>query len=176
MEEKALSREEKFVATVLTKCAIDNGYAARLRRASNPDTEYQSYDILAKFQVNLEKDYERLPFALIGASLASLQSLQDGKASLGKALKSCFDDGEQGELRLRRILACQSQEELCRILRPMLAFMANKATSPLCHSRLLKEMLRFTFHAQRIKLSWAQDYYGYQEDTPSKTAEAVHVS
>ncbi len=161
MEERKPNKPESFVNYVLKRCSIDNGFAARLRRADNPDTEYQSYDILANFGINLEKDYERLPYALIGASLAKLQVDKDGKASLGKALKSCFDDGEQGEQRLRRLLACQSQDELCRILRPILSLVASKAKTPLCHSLLLRQMLKFNFDASRAKLKWAQDYYDY---------------
>lgn len=155
-------RPANFVAHVLSRCAVDSGFAARLRRADNPATEDQSYDILVRFGINIENDYERSPFALIGAALARLHTTQDGTASLGRALKSCFEDGEQGDVRLRRVLACDRQEELCRILRPLLALLASKAVQPLCHARLLREMLYFNLDAQHTKLRWAQEYYGYQ--------------
>lgn len=157
-------KTERFVAHVLDRCARDTGFAARLRRADNPDTEYQSYAILAAFGVDIEKDHERLPFALVGAALARLQSPRDGAASLGRALKSCFEDGEQGDPRLRRLLACDRQDELCRILRPLLSLLASKGTQPLCHARLLRELLAFNLNAQRVKLGWAKAYYGDQAD------------
>ena len=166
MEKKPKTdRAERFVARVLDQCAKDNGFAARLRRADNPDTEYQSYDILTACGVDIEKEYERLPFAVVGAALARLQSPGDGTASLGRALKSCFEDGDQGDPRLRRLLACDRQDELCRILRPLLSLLASKSIQPLCHARLLREMLYFNGDAQRTKLGWAKDFYGYQADT-----------
>ena len=155
-------RAEQFVAYVLRRCSEDKGFAARLRRADNPDTEYQSYEMLVRFGVNIENDAERGAFLLIGAALARLQPRQDGTASLGGALKSCFEEGEQGDARLRRLLACDRQDELYRILRPLLMLIADKQTRLLCYSRLLKEVLYFSRNGQRTKLAWAQEYYGYR--------------
>ena len=66
-EQWSLSKKD-FVAFVLKRSQEDAGFAARLRRADNPDTEDQSWGILAAF-VNLERDAERLPYAVIGAAL-----------------------------------------------------------------------------------------------------------
>ena len=96
MNEQQTSREERFVAFVLKRSQEDTGFAARLRRADNPDTEYQSWDTLAAFGVNLEQDAERLPFALVGAALCRIKPERDGTASLGMALRSCFEDRTGG--------------------------------------------------------------------------------
>ena len=63
-------REQQFVARVLEQCKKDNGFAARLRRADNPDTEYYALGDLAKLGVNIEDDSQRLPFTLIAAALS----------------------------------------------------------------------------------------------------------
>ena len=171
-------RAEQFVAYVLRRCSEDKGLAARLRRADNPDTEYQSYDMLVRFGVNIENDTERRAFLLIGAALARLQPRQDGVVGFGGALKSCFEDGEQGDARLRRLLACDRQDELCRILRPLLMLIADKHTRLLCYSRLLREVLYFSNSGQRTKLGWAQEYYGYRrtESEGSQPGEGHDVS
>lgn len=166
MNEQQTSREERFVAFVLKRSQEDTGFAARLRRADNPDTEYQSWDTLATFGVNLEQDAERLPFALVGAALCRFKPERDGTESLGLALRSCFgDNADQGVVRLRRLLACDSTEEVCSIVRPMLTLITARTRKPLSFARLLRDLLRFGGSAsERIKLRWAQDFYRYQED------------
>lgn len=172
MNEQQTSREERFVAFVLKRSQEDAGFAARLRRADNPDTEYQSWDTLAAFGVNLEQDAERLPFALVGAALCRFKPEHDGTAGLGSALCSCFEDNaDQGGVRLRRLLACDSPEEACHIVRPMLSLIASRTKKPLGFARLLNELLRFGGPArERIKIRWAQDFYRNQEG--SGAAEA----
>lgn len=173
MKEQQPSRSDCFVAFVLERSRNDTGFAARLRRADNPDTEYQSWDTLAAFGVNLERDAERLPFALIGAALCRLKPERDGNASLGAALRSCFEESaDQGEVRLRRLLTCDSPEEACRVLRPLLGLLAAKAQKTLCFARLLNELLYFCGPTrERIKIRWAQDYYRNGE-----ISEAVNMS
>ena len=69
MENREPTRSQRFVADILEQCARDKGFAARLRRADNPDTEPYASGILCAFGVDLERDAERRPFALIGAAL-----------------------------------------------------------------------------------------------------------
>lgn len=170
MESKEPTRSQRFVAAMLEQCARDKGFAARLRRADNPDTEPYAYGILCAFGVNLERNEERRPFALIGAALSRDKRGRDGDLGLGEALRHCVEDEEQGAARLRRLLVCRRQEEVCRLLRPLLAYMAAKE-APLCHARLLDELLDFPSEKarRRIRLRWAQGYYGH--DVEDETAE-----
>ena len=169
--QKQPNKAERFVTHVLKRGAEDTGFMARLRRADNPDTEYQSYEILSKFGINIENDTERLPFALVGASLARLKPAQDGTAGLGKALKSCFEDGDQADLRLRRLLACDHLSEICRILRPMLTLIGTKKKQALSYSLLLKDLQYFQNNAQVVKRRWAQDYYSYTPRADTSSAQ-----
>ena len=156
------SRGEGFVAFILRRCQQDKGEAARLRRADNPATEYQSWETLALFGVDLEKPWERMPFACVAAALARDKIEQDGSHGIGRALAGCYEDGNQSDqarARLRRLLACDSVEEVCRILRPLLSLISSRGRLPLNHARLLDELLRFHWRAEDIKARWAQDFY-----------------
>jgi CRISPR system Cascade subunit CasB len=157
---KKVSWEQRFVEAVINICNKDKGMAARLRRADNPATEYQSWELLGALGVDLEKDYQRLPFVTVAAAIAKSKAEQNGNLNLGKAIAACYDDGkesDQAKARLRRLLACDELVETCRILRPVLTLIDSKVGQPLDYVLLLKQ-LRFFGH--RTKTQWAQAFYG----------------
>ncbi|MFV0508131.1 MAG: type I-E CRISPR-associated protein Cse2/CasB [Shewanella algae] len=154
------NRDQRFVDTVIDRCQKDKGMAARLRRADNPATEYQSWELLGWFGVNIEKDYERLPFVTVAAAIAKSKVERNGSLALGKAILACYEnDPEDGQAkaRLRRLLACDELAEVCRVLRPVLTLIDSKTRQPLDYIRLLRQ-LRFFGH--RTKTQWAQEFYG----------------
>jgi len=156
------SRGKAFVQSMLLRCQTDNALAAALRRADNPATEYQSWEYLAAFNIDLEKPWQRLPFACIAAAVARAKLESNGSAGIGRALAACYEDGnesDQAKARLRRLLACDSVEECCRILRPMFSLIDSKAKVTLDYARLLDELLKFHWDSQQIKARWAQDFY-----------------
>ena len=175
MKSNEQTRAQRFVSWTLARCAQDPGFAACLRRADNPDTEHYALGALCVFGVDVENDAERLPFATVGAALCRRKSEQDGGLGLGAALRACCEDAEQGNPRLRRLLACDGVSELCRILRPMLSLVSAKGAD-LCHAALLDDLLAFRQDARRrrVKLRWAREYYRdiTREDAPGGTEEA----
>ncbi|MDO3386827.1 type I-E CRISPR-associated protein Cse2/CasB [Gilvimarinus sp. SDUM040013] len=158
------NREQRFVGAVIELCQRDKGLAARLRRAENPSMEYQSWELLGWFGIDLEKDYERLPFVTIAAAIAKSKTDQNGSLTLGKAIAACYEDGRessQAKARLRRLLACSELSEACRILRPVLTLVDSKVGQPLNYERLLRQLRFFGFESgQRTKTQWAQEFYG----------------
>lgn len=166
------SRDQRFVETVIEWCSKDKGMAARLRRADNPSTEYQSWELLGWFGVDLEKDYERLPFVTIAAAIAKSKSERNGSLTLGRAITACYEDGRessQAKARLRRLLACDELEEVCRILRPALTLVESKVGQPLDWARLLRQLRFFTYESgQRTKIQWAQEFYGQPIQTETE--------
>ncbi len=159
--------EERFVKVVIQGCAEDKGLAAHLRRADNPATEYQSWELLASLHIDLENDYQRLPFVTIAAAIAKSKADHNGGLTLGRAIAACYEDGRessQAKARLRRLLACNDLPELCRILRSLFSLIDSKARQPLNFVRLLKQLRRFSFEDARIrvKAQWAQEFYGQQ--------------
>lgn len=168
MNNQSQTHSEAFVGHLFQRCAQDKGFAARLRRADNPATEFQSWDTLAAFGVNLEHAAERQPFALVAAAVARCQKPANGSLSLGKAIAQCYDDGnqsDQAKARLRRLLACDQVEELCRIMRPLLSLIQSRVAQPLDYARLLGELRWFDRSAQQTKARWAQQFYGKTAET-----------
>ncbi len=167
---------QRFVDAVLQGCERDKGFAARLRRADNPVTEYQSWEILGKLGVDLEKDYNRLPYATVAAAIARAKTPINGKLTLGRAIAASYDDGNensQAQARLRRLLASSDVAEVCRLLRPILALVQSRISQPLDYLRLLGQLRQFYFHTQWIKSQWAQEFYGRSDEERLSVQEDV---
>lgn len=175
-------REASFVTWLIGRCQEDKGLAARLCRADNPATEYQCWETLAAWGVDLEREGQRLPFATVAAAIARAKPSANGDLSLGRAIAHCFDEGnqsDQAKTRLRRLLACDELAELSRVLRPMLTLMETRVAQPLDYSRLLKQLVDFGRATasgndpwlQRIKAQWAQEFYG--QKTEAEAGEAA---
>lgn len=156
-------RYEKFVEWVIKKAGSDTGFRAHMARADNPDTEYQSWPYLVNFGIDLALDQQRLPYTLIGAAICKAKIERDGAYGLGKALSSCMMQSDKEESqsnpRLRRLLACSSVQETCRVLRPLLALINDKATRKLSYAQLLNDLALFSLNDKRVKLRWARDFY-----------------
>lgn len=178
-------REARFVTWVIQRCSTDKGLAARLRRADNPTTEYQSWEFLADCRIKLDAAAERLPFATVAAYIAKTKLQANGRQGLGRAIAACYEDGnksDQAKARLRRLLACDEPTELCRILRPLLTLIDSRGQTLDC-ARLLKQLRQFASAAhkgddlwlQNIKAQWAQEFYGHKVEVESQ-AEAGEMT
>lgn len=157
--------EQRFVSGVIEQCQQDKGLAARLRRADNPATEYQSWELLASYGIDLEYEQQRLPFVTVAAAIAKAKTERNGVLSLGQGIAACYEGGRestQATARLRRLLACDDLPELCRILRPLFSLIDSKTAQPLDYQRLLGQLRRFSRTEQKIKVKaqWAQEFYG----------------
>lgn len=149
-----------FVASVVKQCAHDKGLAARLRRADNPATEYQSWEFLAGQGVDLENGPRRLAYVTTVASLARTDA--NGRLSLGRAIADCYAgerDASPAQARLRRLLACNEVGELCLVLRPLLSLIASRSSHGVDHVRLLEQLLWFPHDPVQVKTQWAKAFY-----------------
>jgi len=163
-----LKRTHAFVTFIMARIKKDKGIAAALRRADNPATEYQSWEQLAAFNIDLDKPYLRLPYATVAAAIAKTKIEQNGTAGIGRVLASCYDDGnksDQAKAKLRRLLACDSVEEVCRVLRPIFSLVESRSKLTLDFGYLLDQLLYFHLNSQRVKAQWAQDFYHHLEQS-----------
>lgn len=159
------SQHLAYVNYIISRCK-DNGIRAALKRADNPATEYQSWEVLAGFQINLAFENQRLPYATIAAAIARAKIENNGTAKIGYAISRCYDDGnasDQAKAKLRRLLACDSVPEACRILRPLLELIEARGNTSVDYAALLNDLLWFSNDDNqiRIKARWAQDFYGH---------------
>lgn len=164
-QEKA-NKEQQFVHYIIDRCNKDKGFAARLRRADNPATEYQSWEVLGPW-IDLENTSERLAYATIAAAIARSKVDKNGSLPLGKAIAACYPEAggadkysDQAKARLRRLLACHDVAEACRILRSTLTLIDSKLGLPIDFAVLLRQ-LRFFGEASKIR--WAKDFYNQRD-------------
>lgn len=156
------SKEQNFVQFIIEHCQQNKGAAAKLRRADNPNTEYQSWEIIGPW-VDLEDSYQRLPYATVAAAIARAKAPVNGQLSLGRAIALAYADkptaehSDQAKARLRRLLACSDVVEVCRVIRPILTLVDSKVSQPLDFAKLLSELRYF---GERSKIRWAQEFYG----------------
>lgn len=170
---KSKTRTELFVERVISRLKTDNGFRAAMTRADHEATAPQAWRFLLELgNVDLEKDWERQAFALVGAAMAREQTETNGTQSLGRALFCCKVDPKEAddsiERRLRRILACENSSELVAVLRQTIRFMQRSDKVRLDYEWLLRDILFFN---EKTKVRWAQDYYGRHEDEDAKEAE-----
>ncbi|WP_295679136.1 type I-E CRISPR-associated protein Cse2/CasB [uncultured Fibrobacter sp.] len=162
MADENKQKEPSLVANIFARCKNDKGFAATLKRADNPDTAYQAWEILAAFKVPLDVDSKRLPHALVFAAIARSSKEKDGNLGLGAALSNAYqDDGgkdsDAAKAKLRRILACDNVIEVCQVLRPILQLICSRGVG-ISFEKLLKD-LKF-FNPEKTLACWAQDFFG----------------
>jgi CRISPR system Cascade subunit CasB len=157
-------RAKAFIGFVLERMEKDSAFGASLRRADNPATESQAWEHLSKW-CDLDKDWERRPFATIAAAIARAKPNVDGYLGIGRAIASCYEDGNQSDSaksKLRRLLSCDSVEEACQILRPLLNLISSRGVH-LNYGQLLNELV-YVGDWERIRQKWAVDFYGRREN------------
>ncbi|GAB6141247.1 hypothetical protein JCM14076_19760 [Methylosoma difficile] len=157
--------EHEFVEHVLKFRKDDNKAAmAALKCADNPVKADRSWEYLARFIYN---GYEPQLSFTIAAAIIKAEIKTDGYVGIGKALALRYEDdggkdSSQAKAKLRRLLACDSIEELCNVLRPLLSLINSKGSISLDYAKLLKQLRKFNTDNQSIKTAWAKDFYRYQ--------------
>jgi CRISPR system Cascade subunit CasB len=171
-EDKTKSKEEDFVKTVIERLkGPDTSFGALLRRADNPATEYQSWEYLCRW-CDIGKSWKYKPYALIGAALSRAKPQADGRLGIGQAIARCYSDegkfngNEQpaAKAKLRRLLACDTTEEACVMLRPLLSLIESRQIQ-LNYADLLKDLsCSNEWFNSHIKAKWARGFYYKKEE------------
>lgn len=155
----------RAISSLIDKLPGDTAMGARLRRADNPATEYMAWEYLVRLGLTLEEAKSRRAFAVVAAALAREKPAKDGEWGIARCLAQS-EEQPQGDaaspssIRFRRLLACDSQEEACRVLRPIIRLVASRLPGRLSYEKLLQDLLYF---GPRVKERWAQEYYARPE-------------
>ncbi len=83
----------------------------------------------------------------------------------GRYFRDHLGDGDGAALRFRRLLACESREELDHRMRGVLRLVAGEG-APVDWGVLGRDLLWFFAESNRVRRDWAQDFYA-----PLRTAD-----
>ncbi len=165
MSTEKISKQVSDIQRLLDRCKKDNAFLAAFKRADNPGTEYQCWEYLAGFGVDLERDSIRLPYVTVMSAAARAKPDKDGVLDFGSAIARCYDDGntsDQAKAKLRRVLACDSAEDVCAVIRPLFGLMLSRNVK-ISYSSILKDLVWFDNNPLRTKTHWAQSFFGKQQ-------------
>lgn len=163
---------EKFVEYIFQKRQIDTGFKSRMRNSMNPLKETSAWGDIS-FYCDLTNENDRKIYLLIGSAIADDKAVENGANTLGRAIAQAWrgDDGkivqdEKGPsaMRIRRLLACRTVDQLCSTLRPLLRLIRSREVPTLDYALLLKELISFKFNAEPVKARWAKSFYGFGDD------------
>lgn len=157
--------EASFVGHVIAKIKVDLGYRAVMSHADNPNQESLAWEHLIAY-CDIGKEDERKAYALVGAAIARNRPQHDGNLSIGSAFRYLVPNSdkkaEDREMtRLRRLLSCDSREELIQVVRPVLSYLSSRGT-PICYRKLLQDI---RYWGENTKIRWAQDFFYRAEDS-----------
>lgn len=151
----------EFVEFVIRQIKKDTAYRAKMCRADNKNTRYIAYECLTSW-CDILREEELLPYATIGAALARSKIKKNGCLTIAEAIDELYVQtgskhcSEKAASKLRRLLACDSVEELCTILRNILR---QVETLGLNYENLLAEIKRFSSYKEDVKTKWASNFY-----------------
>lgn len=136
----------------------ETAFRAVMRRGANPSMESVVWEYLIPY-CDIGVDRIRHAFALVGAAIAAEAPETDGTASVGSALRSICrndDDVERESRRLRRLLSCDTTDELIGVLRPMMHYIQDNASMRLSYQKLLNDLC---YWSERTRIGWTQDFF-----------------
>lgn len=171
MVAEKVNRQVSDVKRFIDRCKEDNAFLAAFKRADNPATEYQCWEYLAWLGIDLEKSRLRLPYVTVLSAAARAKPDKDGYLDIGSAIARCYDDGnanDQAKAKLRRLLACNSLEEICSVIRPLFSLISSKGV-PVFYGNVLNDLVWFDNDPLRTKTRWAQGFFG----KPRSDEEAI---
>ncbi len=152
----------------------DRGRLAELRRALSPTTESQAWPALGALAGSLAFEPKlRLVYQTVGA-LYALHPEHQPIGNFGVTCRHLAQGREEAfERRFRRLLACETQPDLCNQIMH-LAKMAKASGKAIDYARLFDDLSAFASNPKRVLVEWAREYWSapaLPESEPTPTAE-----
>lgn len=165
------NRAARFLQRLRT-ITNDRGKMAALRRAASSSTERQAWPVI----YGLGEDIANLAACTVGALYAQHPEEDTNAFSFGVTCRRiATDKGKDFEIpdsfdrRFRRLLACDSAEDVAGQLKSWIRFAAAKGVG-VNYERLFWDLLAWNNHADRIKLDWARGFWPVRREAGEETA------
>ncbi len=158
---------EKFIGYICSICQKDKGTAAALRRADLMQSNATVLSTLVKFGIDITKESEYIPYSLVTAAIARSKVYENGDVLLGAALyaaeKTPSAGSNKDDARVRRLLSCNSLQELSLIFRHYIQFILSRYSCKFNYAELLKDLCSFKYEEgrERVKKKWALQFYSH---------------
>lgn len=161
--------------TYLKKHAENRGLMADLRHGFSSGSEYRAWPHIA-VRCDLAKSREKAVWVTIGAAFATLKGDMTNTGNLGSTLRQIALVGASGsaqdalksfDARFRRLLTCDTAEEVCARL-PAIIRVAERKGIGVNLEELFCDLI---YWHERVKLRWAAAYWGASAETPSEKSE-----
>jgi len=149
----------KFVE-YLRRFKEDRGAMSNLRRALNPGTRHYAWPLLGKWGGIDKPEFETV------AGLFALHPLESAQGNLGTACRKLDEGSGSFDARFRRLLACDSKDEICERLRAVITMAARNGVG-INYIQLFQD-IRYWSDQQKTK--WASEYWAVEtshESNPS---------
>lgn len=166
-----MEKQQGFVKFIIAVCQKDKGKAALFKKADNETFEHESWEILNRF-IDIENKDIRSIYALTLASIAKSKIENDGFRGLGSALATCYDEmnnSDQAKTKLRRILECDSYEDIINVFRPILSLIRSRSNN-LNYAQLLFDLEFFATRKDKVRAYWAKDFYNHVQSQQHEEA------
>lgn len=171
---EATTRAARFMAA-LRKIQSDRGKMAALRRASSAGTAREAWPVIH----SLGEDLRSVAACTIGASFAMHPSEDQEIHSFGATCRRIATDNgrerevtESFERRFRRLLACDSTEDVAGQLKAWIRLAASKGVG-VNYERLFNDMAYWEKSADDIKVRWATGFWPVRRDADDSALEEV---
>lgn len=167
------TRAARFMAA-LRKAQPDRGKMAALRRAASPSTAREAWPVIH----SLGEDIRNHAACTIGALFAG-HPVEDRDAySFGVTCRRVATDNgrerdipESFERRFRRLLACDSAEDVAGQLKAWIRFAAARGVG-VNYEQLFWDLLTWETKGDRTKMTWATGFWPARRDAEETATEA----
>jgi CRISPR system Cascade subunit CasB len=156
----------------LRKITNDRGKMAALRRAASPGTEHQAWPVI----YSLGEDIGGVAACTVGAFFAEHPHEDSQAFSFGTTCrKIATDNGKEFEIadsferRFRRLLACDSVDDVAGQLKAWIRFASSKGVG-VNYEKLFWDLLAWNNHSDRIKLDWARGFWPVRREANEENA------
>lgn len=165
MDDKSPQERASYLLKELEKLRDDRGAMANLRRGLSHATEYRAWPWVARW-CNLENDRQRIIYTTVAAAFASHPE-NENTGNVGTVMRELVPSDQRNaeglqsfDKHFRRLLTCQSAEEVCERL-PRLIKAASQKDLPINYVELFKDLC---YWGERVKIRWAAAYWNTRTD------------